>query len=94
MFTVECFFFPDGITPNSGLTGPNDTYMYICIYIMHICILGKTFKFSYESLLYFKNLKCHKSVIMNYYRCSVSFVKWYMNLCGLFNAKTIFFEGQ
>ena len=26
MFTVECFCCPDGITPNSGLTGPNNTY--------------------------------------------------------------------
>ena len=25
MFTVEWFFCPDGITPNSGLTGPNNT---------------------------------------------------------------------
>ena len=23
------FFFPDGITPNSGLTGSNDTYIYM-----------------------------------------------------------------
>ena len=23
------FFCPDGITPNSGLTGPNNTYIYI-----------------------------------------------------------------
>ena len=27
------FFCPDGITPNSGLTGPNNTYIYIYIYI-------------------------------------------------------------
>ena len=35
MFTVEYFFFcPDGITPNSGLTGPNNsTNLYIYIYI-------------------------------------------------------------
>ena len=34
MFTVECCFFcPDGITPNSGLTGPNNTYIYIYIHI-------------------------------------------------------------
>ena len=35
MFTVECFFFfcPDGITPNSGLTGPNNT-IYIYIYMV------------------------------------------------------------
>ena len=35
MFTVEFFFFffcPDGISPNSGLTGPNNTYIYINIY--------------------------------------------------------------
>ena len=25
------FFCPDGITPNSGLTGPNNTYIYIYI---------------------------------------------------------------
>ena len=25
MFTVEWFFCPDGITPNSSLTGPNNT---------------------------------------------------------------------
>ena len=29
MFTVEWFFCPDGITPNSGLTGTNNTYIYI-----------------------------------------------------------------
>ncbi len=29
MFTVEWFFCPDGITPNSNLTGPNNTiYIY------------------------------------------------------------------
>ena len=28
MFTVEQFFCPDGITPNSGLTGPNNIYIY------------------------------------------------------------------
>ena len=29
MFTVGIFFFcPDGINPNSGLTGPNNTYTY------------------------------------------------------------------
>ena len=33
MFTVKCFSCPDGITPNSGLTGPNNTYIYIYIYI-------------------------------------------------------------
>ena len=34
MFTVEWFFCTDGITPNSGLTGPNNTiYIYIYIYI-------------------------------------------------------------
>ena len=30
MFTVEWFFCPDVITPDSGLTGPNNTiYIYI-----------------------------------------------------------------
>ena len=34
MFTVECFFCPDGISPNSGLIGTNNTiYIYIYIYI-------------------------------------------------------------
>ena len=33
MFTVECFFYPDGITPNPGLTGPNNTYKYIYVYL-------------------------------------------------------------
>ena len=28
MFTIEWFFCPDGITPNSGLTGPNNIYIY------------------------------------------------------------------
>ena len=33
MFTV--FFCPDGITPNSGLTGPNNTeYIYINSYLV------------------------------------------------------------
>ena len=32
---VHCrmVFCPDGITPNSGLTGPNNIYIYIYIYI-------------------------------------------------------------
>ena len=30
------FFCPDGIPPNSGLTGPNNT-IYIYIYI-HVCV--------------------------------------------------------
>ena len=35
MFTVEWFFCPDGITTNSGLTGPNNTNtIYIYIYII------------------------------------------------------------
>ena len=35
MFTVEWVFCPDGITPNSGLTGPNNTiYIYKYIYII------------------------------------------------------------
>ena len=29
----ECFYCPEGITPNSGLIGPNNTYIYIYIYI-------------------------------------------------------------
>ena len=34
MFSVEWFFCTDGITPNSGLTGPKNTiYIYIYIYI-------------------------------------------------------------
>ena len=47
MSTVEFFFFyPDGITPNSGLTGPNNTplslslYIYIYIY-MYVYIIIK-----------------------------------------------------
>ena len=37
MFTVEWFFCPDGITPNSGLTGLNNTiYIYIYIYIYRV----------------------------------------------------------
>ena len=30
MFTVEWFLCPDGITPNSGLTGLNNIYMCVC----------------------------------------------------------------
>ena len=33
---LNVFFCPDGITPNSGLTGPNNTiyiYIYISLYI-------------------------------------------------------------
>ena len=45
MFTVECFFFfsPDGITPNSGLTGPNNTlYIYTCVCVcVCVCALGR-----------------------------------------------------
>ena len=38
MFSVECFFFcPDGITPNSGLTGPNNTiYIYIYVNLFYV----------------------------------------------------------
>ena len=32
MFTLEQFSCLDGITPNSGLIGPNNTFMYIYIY--------------------------------------------------------------
>ena len=35
------FFCPDGIIPNSGLTGPNNTYIYILnttIYICFVCV--------------------------------------------------------
>ena len=35
---LNVFFCPDGITPNSGLTGPNNTiYIYIYIYIC-VCV--------------------------------------------------------
>ena len=45
MFTVEWFFFcPDGITPNLGLTGPNNTiYIYICVCVC-VCVLKFHFK--------------------------------------------------
>ena len=33
MFIFIWFSYPDGITPNSGLTEPNNTYIYIYIYI-------------------------------------------------------------
>ena len=32
------FFCPNGITPNSGLTGPNNTYTYIHIYRMCVIV--------------------------------------------------------
>ena len=49
MLTVECFFFPDGITPNSGLTGPNTTTtIYIYIYIYYVLQkTPKTYHFYY-----------------------------------------------
>ena len=52
MFTVECFFFfcPDGITPNSGLTGPNNTPIYIYIYI-----------YSHEKCRYYTNTRLFKN---------------------------------
>ena len=37
MFTLEWFSCPDGIAPNSGLTGPNNNNTYIHTYI-HIYI--------------------------------------------------------
>ena len=45
-FTLNLNFCPDGITPNSGLTGPNNThthththiYIYIYIYSIYIYI--------------------------------------------------------
>ena len=33
MFNFEWFSCPDGITPNSGLTGLNNTDIYMYIYI-------------------------------------------------------------
>ena len=32
MFTLESFTCPDGITPNSNLTGPNKIYIYIVLF--------------------------------------------------------------
>ena len=32
------FFCPDGIPPNSSLTGPNNTNIYICIYCYELHI--------------------------------------------------------
>ena len=44
MSSVERFSCPDGITPNSGLTGPNNIYIYIYIYIskvkLEIIVMG------------------------------------------------------
>ena len=37
MFTVEFFYCPDGIIPDSGLTGLNNIYIYIYIYI-YVCV--------------------------------------------------------
>ena len=37
------FFCPDGITPNSGLTGPNNTIYNICIY-MNVAYFNKNDK--------------------------------------------------
>ena len=34
MFIFEWFSCPEGIPPNSGLTGLNNTYIYIYIYII------------------------------------------------------------
>ena len=51
MFTVECFFSPDGITPNSSLTGPNNTYIYIYIYIYMIRISGQVDKWNTTGLV-------------------------------------------
>ena len=39
----EWFSCPEGITPNSGLTGPNNTYIYIYIYTFCKHILLITF---------------------------------------------------
>ena len=46
MFTFEMFSCPGEITPNSGLTGPNDTYIYMFITMLstnysvinHVCV--------------------------------------------------------
>ena len=37
------FFCPDGITLNSGLTGPNNTYIYIYIYVPDIGLAVRVF---------------------------------------------------
>ena len=53
MFTVECFFCHDGITPNSGLTRPNNTiyiYIYARIYKCYINI------YIYNNVIYRINL--------------------------------------
>ena len=39
MFTVEWFFRPDGIIPDSGLTGPNNIHIHIIIFI-YVCVRG------------------------------------------------------
>ena len=43
---LNVIFCPDGITPNSGLTGPNNTYIYIYIYI-YTHIYKYVFMYSY-----------------------------------------------
>ena len=48
MFTFEKFSCPDGITPNSGLNGPNkNIYIYIYIYMRQE--IGRFTLFSIES---------------------------------------------
>ena len=39
---LKVFFCPDGITPNSGLTGPNNTYVYIYVCVC-VCVCVSVF---------------------------------------------------
>ena len=44
MFSFKLFSCADGITPNSGLTGPNNTYIYIyvCVCVcVCVCVVGQ-----------------------------------------------------
>ena len=59
MFTFEWFSCPDGITPNSGLTGPNNTYIYICVCVcVYVCVCVCVWVYNGESkvFLYFGNV--------------------------------------
>ena len=48
LLSVFLFFCPGRITPNSGLTGPNNTYIYIYIYIGYVMKPSKTVDFKVD----------------------------------------------
>ena len=71
---LNVFFFPDGITPNSSLTGPNNTYIYIYIYLYIFKTVFKFYKVRNDN--FFKNTK-----LSNLTKPSNVYIYIYMCVC-------------